>query len=234
MPKIKTERSWLASTTPHSLLLTLKGKRQPRQRRLFAVACCRRVLEEMTDEASRRAVETAERYADGLTTRGELDAAHRDAQQVAIGLLGASLAAPAREQATAWARWQLAYAAQLTCSPNRTTEAAEEIAKWALHHRGYAHHEREKAAQCALIRDVFGNPFQPPPVVEDVWLNWNGGTVPKLARAIYDERRFVDLPILADALEEAGCGDSDILSHCRDGGEHVRGCWVLDLLLGKT
>jgi hypothetical protein len=233
MPKIKTERSWLASTTPYSLLLTLKGKRMPRQRRLFAVACCRRVLDEMTDEISRRAVETAERFADGLTGRGELDAAHRDAQQVAMGLLETSLVTPPRQQAAAWARWQLAYAAQLTCSPNRTTEAAEEIAKWALH-RGYAFHVRENAIQCELIRDVFGNPFRQPPVAEDVWLNWNGGTVPKLARAIYDERRFVDLPILADALEEAGCGDVDVLSHCRDDGEHVRGCWVVDLLLGKA
>ena len=62
---------------------------------------------------------------------------------------------------------------------------------------------------------------------------WNDGTVRKLAQAIYDDRRFADLPILADALEEAGCADAAILAHCRGGGEYVRGCWVVDLLLGK-
>jgi hypothetical protein len=54
-----------------------------------------------------------------------------------------------------------------------------------------------------------------------------------LAQVIYDERRFADLPILADALEEAGCTNTDILDHCRLPGEHVRGCWVVDLILRK-
>jgi hypothetical protein len=63
---------------------------------------------------------------------------------------------------------------------------------------------------------------------------WNGGSIPTLARALYEERRFQDLPILADALEEAGCTNHDILTHFRDPGEHVRGCWAVDLLLGKA
>jgi len=78
-----------------------------------------------------------------------------------------------------------------------------------------------------------GNPFRPAPHIDPAWLAGNGGTVPKLARAIYDERAFDRLPVLADALEDAGCTDADILTHCRSGGEHVRGCWVVDLLLGK-
>ena len=57
--------------------------------------------------------------------------------------------------------------------------------------------------------------------------------MPKLARTIYDDRRFDLLPILADALEEAGCGDAEILAHCRGPGPHVRGCWAVDLVLGK-
>jgi hypothetical protein len=77
-----------------------------------------------------------------------------------------------------------------------------------------------------------GNPFGYANV-KVVWLTWNDGTVPKLAQVIYDDRRFSDLPILADALEEAGCDDDAIVAHCRGGGEHVRGCWVVDLLLGK-
>jgi len=76
-------------------------------------------------------------------------------------------------------------------------------------------------------------PFRPAPAVDPSWLAWNGGTVAKLAAAIYDGGRFADLPVLADALEEAGCDSPDLLRHCRGGGGHVRGCWLLDLLLGK-
>src|SRR5262249_25241945 len=66
------------------------------------------------------------------------------------------------------------------------------------------------------------------------WLHWNDGTVARIAQAIYDERAFERLPVLADALEDAGCDNADILSHCRSDGPHVRGCWVVDLLLGKS
>jgi hypothetical protein len=86
---------------------------------------------------------------------------------------------------------------------------------------------------CALIRDIFGNPILPPPLTDPTWLTWNGSTVVRLAQAIYEERGFDLLPLLADALEEAGCTSADILAHCRTKGEHVRGCWVVDLLLGK-
>ncbi len=65
-------------------------------------------------------------------------------------------------------------------------------------------------------------------------LTWNGGTVVKLAQGIYDDHAFDRLPILADALEEVGCHDADILGHCRHPGPHVRGCWVVDLLTGRT
>ena len=83
-----------------------------------------------------------------------------------------------------------------------------------------------------FLREIFGNPFRWT-LIDPGWLAWNDGTVPKLAHAIYDERAFDRMPILADALEDAGCNDADILRHCREPGEHVRGCWVIDLLLGK-
>jgi len=83
-----------------------------------------------------------------------------------------------------------------------------------------------------LLRDVFGNPFRPTPV-DPAWLSWRDGTVAKLARAFYAEGRFGDLPVLGDALEEAGCDDPALLAHCRGPGPHSRGCWVVDLLLGK-
>jgi hypothetical protein len=84
-----------------------------------------------------------------------------------------------------------------------------------------------------LLRDIFGNPFRRP-TVDPAWLAWSGRMVVNLARGIYDEYRFADLPVLADALEEAGCDDADMLAHCRGSGPHARGCWVVDLVLGWT
>jgi hypothetical protein len=83
-----------------------------------------------------------------------------------------------------------------------------------------------------LLRCIFGSPFRLV-TIKPTWLRWNDGTVVKIAQSIYDERRFEDLPILADALEDVGCDNADILAHCRQSGEHVRGCWAVDLLLGK-
>src|SRR5262249_21491924 len=90
----------------------------------------------------------------------------------------------------------------------------------------------ERRMQASLFREIVGNPFQPAHVQAD-WKCWKDGTVVKLAQAIYEERRFEDLPILGDALEEAGCNNEDILNHLRQPGDHTRGCWALDLVLGK-
>jgi hypothetical protein len=90
----------------------------------------------------------------------------------------------------------------------------------------------ERKRQSELLRDFFGNPFRVVPF-DSSRLRWRDGAVRKLAAAIYDARRFADLPVLADALEEAGCADAALLAHRRGPGEHVKGCWVVDLLLGK-
>ncbi len=132
MAKIKTEKSWLSSTTPHSLLFTLRGKRMKRQRRLVAVALCRRLLEEMIDPESRDAVEVAERYADGLADTKELGDAHRAAQRVASQRIEASQTATASEAGRAWSVWRLAYAAQLTCAPSGLSDVASELITRAL------------------------------------------------------------------------------------------------------
>lgn len=87
----------------------------------------------------------------------------------------------------------------------------------------------EAALQCQLARCVFGSPFRPVLFVP----SWMTSDVKAIAEAVYRERRFHDLPVLADALEEAGCTDEQSLSHCRGPGPHARGCWVVDLLLGK-
>jgi hypothetical protein len=86
---------------------------------------------------------------------------------------------------------------------------------------------------CSLLREVFGDPFHPVGLAP-AWRSWHGGLLPSMAQRMYDSRDFADMPVLADALEEAGCQDQDILGHCRSSGEHVRGCWVVDLILGKT
>jgi hypothetical protein len=89
----------------------------------------------------------------------------------------------------------------------------------------------EQVAQCGLLRDILGNPFRPLPHLEPAWLT---PTVVAIACRAYDTCDFAALPVLADALEDAGCDDEKMLSHCRGPGPHVRGCWVIDLLLGKS
>jgi hypothetical protein len=84
----------------------------------------------------------------------------------------------------------------------------------------------------ALLRELFGNPFQPV-TVDPAWLTWDRGTVLCLARTIAEHGDFAVLPVLADALEEAGCASAPLLNHCRGPFDHVRGCWAVDLLLGK-
>jgi hypothetical protein len=93
--------------------------------------------------------------------------------------------------------------------------------------------EGERWARAKLLRDIFSPlPFRPI-ALNPAWLTWHDGLLVSMAQRMYDSRKFSDMPILADALEEAGCTNQDILGHCRSGGEHVRGCWVVDALLGK-
>ena len=98
-------------------------------------------------------------------------------------------------------------------------------------------YEEESAERAKLVREIFGNPFQRVRI-DPVWLSSNNGRIPKMAQEIYLDRDSQSghldnqrLSILADALEEAGCADDSVLSHLRQSGPHVVGCWVLDLLL---
>jgi hypothetical protein len=83
---------------------------------------------------------------------------------------------------------------------------------------------------CHLIRDIFGNPFRP--ILFDS--SWLTSTATALAQQMYDSRDFSAMPILADALQDAGCDSADILNHCRQPGEHTRGCWVVDQVTGRS
>ena len=110
-----------------------------------------------------------------------------------------------------------------------TTDIDDEIVD---KHHSLIERERERicTANIHLLRCVVGNPFRP--VMFDP--EWRTSTVFALAEGIYAERAFDRLPILADALEEAGCDHAEMLSHCRGPAPHARGCWVVDLVLGKT
>jgi hypothetical protein len=231
-----TEAAWLACTDPTPMLEFLRSKAGDRKLRLFAVACCRRFLPLIRDPRVGEALEVAERFADGLVGDEERSDARKAAQQAAQ-VRGVT----ARPDAPKWERRaaSLAYYA----AARRAMEAAWNVPLLAVEVRGWraggsnacnwqAIKADEGVIHTDLLRDIFGNPFRSVPI-DPSWLTWNGGTIPRLAEAIYDERRLSDLPILADALEEAGCSEPAILSHCRSDGPHVRGCWVIDLLLGK-
>jgi hypothetical protein len=227
-----TEREWAACQDPDRMMKFLPGKATQRQLRLFAVACCRRVWHLLVNEKSRCSVEVAERYADGRATPDELEAvpggvgyAHgpkRDAHCAARCCLydyGPDTGAAAG---------MAAYIARLVAGAAGGIPHPDVIPPACV-----AAVASEKKAQAALIRDIFGPlPFRPVTVNPHV-LAWNDRLVVRLAQAIYDERRWGNLPLLGDALLDAGCDAEEILAHCRSGGEHVRGCWALDALRGQ-
>jgi hypothetical protein len=109
------------------------------------------------------------------------------------------------------------------------SEAGRAASTAALYAGGWAMLAPERVKQAAVLRDIVGNPFQPI-ALATAWKQWQGGLVVALAQSVYEERAFDHLPILADALEEAGCDNQDILGHLRGPGPHTRGCWAVDLV----
>jgi hypothetical protein len=224
-----TEAEWQACTNPKPMLEFLKGKASDRRSRLIAVTCCRRIWDLLTDERSRRAVEAAEQFADGEIDAQTLGAAYAAAwpvvttasdQDYCPGQAALGAAAPQLVRLTLY---YVNKAAALT-QAQHLTGAYEKLMQ-----EGYA-------ANCDLLRCIFGNPFQPV-TADPAWLT---PTVTNLAEAAYEERQLPSghldaarLGVLADALEDAGCDNADVLHHLRGPGSHVRGCWAIDLLLGK-
>ena len=229
-----TEAEWLACTDPEQMLIHLRPKAGKRKRRLFMIACCRRVWPLLSDQRSREAVEFAEGYVEGNSNLREMKAIRKVAEQ-AYRDTQKKFMQGATSQAVALAACCATGPVQESKDQFEVADAA--CAQWAIDALvADAGNEDARsvqmAAHCQLIRDIFGNPFRRV-ALDPAWLQWNGGTVRKMAEAIYDDRAFDRLPILADALEEAGCTDRAVLDHCRGSGAHVRGCWVIDLLLGK-
>jgi hypothetical protein len=198
-----TEVEWNACTDPLRMLDQPAARRSGRKLRLFACAVCRRLWHLLRDERSRATVEVAERFADGLAGGEELAAAAREA----------GLAADQAERSRA-PGWNAARTAAL---------AAGEA--WAAAARA----AQSGAYDAELLREVLGNPIRPPAADPA----WRTPVVLAIARSAYAERRFADLPVLGDALEDAGCTSAEVLAHLRGPGLHVRGCWALDLVLDK-
>jgi hypothetical protein len=223
-----TEAEWLVGSDPVPMLQFLKDRGSDRKRRLFAVACCRRFWHLIRPEECRQAVTAAERFADGEIGEKELGDRQASAQAAAARVLRACAHATVftADPAGDSALWALPVV-RAAC-----WAAVPEAAKLAGRAAYLPLMAAESRHQAGLVRDVFGNPFRPAVVAGD-WLTWDSGTIPRLAQSLHDDRAFTDLPVLADALEEAGCTDPDILGHCRQGGQHVRGCWVVDLVLGR-
>jgi hypothetical protein len=228
-----TATDLLQCTSPEDLLKHLADRASDRKLRLYAVACCQRIWPLLTDKRSRRAVEVAERFADDRATLVELAAARSAAVESAAGVVtegvGDVLGYGAQAQkAAAGAAW-----ASTHTSGRHAAWDAHQEARFAVRD-GFPRgdYEAERIHQAVLLHDLCGNVLRDA-AVDRSCLGWADGTVVKIAATIYAERRFADLVILADALEDAGCTDMDLLDHCRLPGPHVRGCWLLDLLLGK-
>jgi hypothetical protein len=219
------EDDWLTCGSPQEMLEFLGDRVSERKLRLFACACCRRIWPAIREQFGRDLVGLGESYADGLCSADELERAstqgwpddedrwHSQTHEAASVAVLMTLARPLRiEGGLPW-----------------------ESAAWA----GEQPPADEEAAQCDLVACVFGNPFRPV-VVDPAWPRWNSGAVLGLARASYDARLLSSghldpdrLAVLADALEEAGCADAELMGHLREPGPHVRGCFAVDLLLDK-
>ncbi|MGE3806861.1 MAG: hypothetical protein AB7K24_19515 [Gemmataceae bacterium] len=220
-----TETEWLTTCDPDLMLDHVRDSTSERKLRLFAIACCRSFWHLLSDEVSRQAVEVAERYVDRLAPHEERDAACRAAWSAI------SLQSPER-----WKRAAALAAGRVVDSDWPLFGRWYGSSKFGKEHAWNAVMEIQnyprRPERCHLIREIFGNPFRSVGIDKGC-LQWNDGTVPRIAQWIYDERSFDDLPILADALEESGCRQAQLLAHCRAPGSHVRGCWALDLVLGK-
>jgi hypothetical protein len=217
-----TEAEWLAADRPWPILDAFAERASARKLRLFSCACCRSASRLAGTPAYEAAVEVLERFADGAAGDAERARAlavdlpsARPGQFVGAGLL--------RELRAAGAEVVGRVAGQLG-------QRAAEAAGYSDARRFSSGEGEELARQVPLLRDILGNPFRPvafPP-------RWRTDTVVTLARQMYEGRDFSAMPILADALQDAGCERAEVLDHCRGEGPHVRGCWVIDLVLGKA
>jgi hypothetical protein len=242
-----TETEWLTTTfRAYDMLRHVRARATARKLQLLACGCCRLVSEHLTDD-QRKLLDVIERHADGLTTVAEyervVDECGRASNEV-TERFRAIPRPPTRIEDAA------VYALQaVVCTPadaglQRTVERVIEVAGLAGGSYRREANQRIQQQVCDLFREVVGDPFAERMVVGPEWVQ-SGGTVTgrmtrvgetarTLAVGIQVLQAFDRMPILADALEEDGCSDAELLAHLRDPRPHARGCWALDLVLGKS
>jgi hypothetical protein len=234
-----TEQEWLACNDPVPMLEFLRRKASARKLRLLACACCRQVWDRLEQEGSRHAVEVAESFADSLASYKRLQLARNISTESkdpipfggAIACAWYATAKSARDAAEGAARTsQVANSPDWDAACRKADRTRSRADREAVGLVGKRETKLAKKAQVGLVLDLFGNPFRP--ITLDP--TWRTPAVVQLARSLYEERRFEDMPVLADALEEAGCQDAAVLGHCRSPGPHVRECWAVDLMLGRS
>jgi hypothetical protein len=215
-----TEAQWLSVTYIHPLLGHLVEERKfhrtnlgRRKLRLFGCASCRLIWDLLPKDPCQNAVEIAERYADGLATKQDLQEACSNARNFL------------REDFDQTELYAIHATVSVTDSAAKKSISAGLVVSFASH-LGWT---QDSKLFCDLLREIFGNPFRPLSIKS----SWLTSHVKDLAKTIYEERDFDRMPILADALIDAGCNEEEILTHCHSTQKHVRGCWVVDLLLGK-
>jgi hypothetical protein len=255
------ESKWLACTDPTPMLEFLRGKASDRKLRLFTCAYARRVWGLLKARRQVRPFEVAERYVDGGASFDDIRAAgeavyrwgwNRPSPTALMAACTAPLLHP-RGEREGELPGHLRVNVMRGRGPDCTLQASRYVAMklwrnpdgWPFRGRDFPDDAAintairpllvvELCAQAALLRDIFGPlPFRAVAIHPDV-LAWNDRVVLRVAQAVYDERRFGEMPILADALLDAGCDNEDLIQHCREPGPHVRGCWAVDAILGKS
>ncbi|VTR93322.1 Uncharacterized protein OS=Sorangium cellulosum (strain So ce56) GN=sce5710 PE=4 SV=1 [Gemmata massiliana] len=226
-----TEAEWLACLELSQLAEwhpDAASDRKARKARLFTVACCRRIWGLIDQPELRAAVEEAERFADGLVSQEELWATHLTtpyevAKHDVCNAVGYTLVGGDR----ALYFWEATHGARF--ARTATVGSRDPLPIQEQEQQRLALLKTEEQEQGKYFHCVFGNPFRPVAFSP----SWSTSTVHSLASQMYESRDFSAMPILGDALQDAGCASADVLNHCRGEGPHVRGCWVVDLLLGK-
>jgi hypothetical protein len=230
-----TEIEWLTGTDPVRMLEHIWDRATERKLRLLAVATLRSGLDSASDVSHLKALRLAELLADGegnsraievLIERLQMAMEHCVADQE---FEAATSHRSCRDALQPKEPWSAARSYVIRSQENLEGSSPSGPVSWVLPRPlGSAH-----KLTCQCIREVLGNPFRARDL-DALVLHWNDRTVLRLAQAIYDERAFDRMPILGDALEDAGCTDAAILEHCRAPEPHVRGCWVVDTILGKS
>jgi hypothetical protein len=247
------EAEWLGCSDPEKMLKYLRGNESERKLRLFAVACCQMLLRKVRLHPwYSHGIVVAELFADGKATEEELELVHHYPPSEWC-LQNAPRFDP-EEVAAAGQSHRVTKLAINACWNAMEVEAGFVIADCASTNAAWAATQpgpvmpddngisagrlaAEMAVQADILRDIIGNPFRPAALDR----SWRTPTTLAIAQTAYEYRILPashlepeKLAVLADALEDAGCTDADILSHLRGPGPHVRGCWVVDLLLGKS